>query len=50
MNLKEPEVLAVGMLTMALCLVLHAVFMFLVFRAQRRAVAIKETPWRSLPS
>jgi hypothetical protein len=33
-NLKEPEVLAAGMLTMAVCLVLHAVFMFLVFRAQ----------------
>jgi hypothetical protein len=34
MNLKEPEVLAAGMLTMALCLVIHSVFMFLVLRSQ----------------
>ena len=34
MNLKEPEVLAAGMLTMALCLVVHAVFMFLVLGSQ----------------
>jgi len=34
MNLKEPEVLAAGMLTMAACLVIHAVFMDLVLRSQ----------------
>jgi hypothetical protein len=33
MNLREPEVLVAGMLTMAACLVVHAAFMFLVIRS-----------------
>jgi hypothetical protein len=33
MNLREPEVLAAGMLAMAVCLVVHAAFMFFVIRS-----------------
>jgi hypothetical protein len=32
MNLRDPEVLAAGLFTMGLCLVIQAVFMFLVLR------------------